>query len=117
MKLFWRFTTALTCATALSPGFLFKPAIPMRPERRAALARKLKKLIDDYEGTNAPKLCKNLNLPLKELLKWLEKSKVPTTGNKCHDFQHIMANNDYFSWKFLVGLRNVIRVIWCNKDN
>ncbi|GFV42170.1 uncharacterized protein TNCV_3164021 [Trichonephila clavipes] len=117
MKLFWRFTAALTCATALSPGFLLKPAVPMRPERRAALARKLKKLIDDYEGTNAPKLCKNLNLPLKELLKWLEKSNIPTTGNKCHDFQHIVANNNYFSRQFLVGLHNLLRVIWCNEDN
>ncbi|GFY36484.1 uncharacterized protein TNCV_26871 [Trichonephila clavipes] len=71
MKIFWRFTAALTCATALLPGFLFKPVLSMRPERRAALARKLKKLIDDYEDANTPKLCKKLNLPLKELLKWL----------------------------------------------
>ncbi|GFU56573.1 uncharacterized protein TNCV_1407131 [Trichonephila clavipes] len=108
MKLFWRFTAALTCATALSPGFLFKPAIPMKPERRAALARKLKNLIDDYEGSNASKLCKQLNLPLKELLKWLEKPNDPTAGHKCHDFQHVVANNDYFSWQFLVGLHNFL---------
>ncbi|GFY76410.1 uncharacterized protein TNIN_280371 [Trichonephila inaurata madagascariensis] len=108
MKLFWRFTAALTCATALLPGFLFKPAVPMRPERRAALVRKLKKLIDDYEASSSPKLWKQLKLPLKELLKWLEKPNDPTAGHKCHDFQHVLANNDYFSWQFLVGLHNFI---------
>ncbi|GFT26091.1 uncharacterized protein NPIL_186581 [Nephila pilipes] len=108
MQLFWRYTAALTCATALSPGFLFKPVVPMKPERRAAFVRKLKKLIVDCKATSASKLCKGLNVPLKELLKWLEKSNDHTTEKKFHDFQHIVANNDYFSWEFLVGLHNFL---------
>ncbi|GFY74772.1 hypothetical protein TNIN_439061 [Trichonephila inaurata madagascariensis] len=81
----------------------------MRLERRADLARELKKLIDDYEGTNAPKLCKKLKVPLKELLKRLEKSNDPTQQETIAMISNTLgANNDYFSWQFFVGLHNFI---------
>ncbi|GBM30580.1 hypothetical protein AVEN_217478-1 [Araneus ventricosus] len=108
MPLFWRFTTAMTCAAALSPGFLFKPVVSMEPERRAALAGKLKKLIDDFEGLNTSKVFKNLDAPLKQLLQWLEKSNALRDDTKCHAFQHIVENNNYFSRDLLMAIHNFI---------
>ncbi|GIX92136.1 hypothetical protein CEXT_670211 [Caerostris extrusa] len=60
--------------TALSPGLLLKPVIPMNPKRRAALASKLRKLMDEFEELDPPIQCQPMNALLKQLLKWLEKT-------------------------------------------
>ncbi|GFY43148.1 hypothetical protein TNIN_186421 [Trichonephila inaurata madagascariensis] len=84
MKLFWRLTTALICATALSPEFLFKPVLPMRPERRAALARKLEKLIDDYEEVNTLKATVVKNKSSQVYLRTRMKAKTCIDTNVVH---------------------------------
>lgn len=74
MPLFWRFTAAVTSAIVLSPAFLFKPdsRIPIRPERCQTVAEKLRKLMKDFKKVNPPKICRVLNLPLIEFLRWFE---------------------------------------------
>ncbi|GBM55549.1 hypothetical protein AVEN_110301-1 [Araneus ventricosus] len=108
MPLCWRFTTALTYAAAVSPGLLFKPFVPMKPERRIALVRKLRKLIYDFESLNAPKVCEKLDVPMKELLKWSEKTDAPKHQTKCNTLMHVAENNSYFLRDFLLAIHMFI---------
>ncbi|GBO30770.1 hypothetical protein AVEN_192856-1 [Araneus ventricosus] len=108
MPLFCRFTTAETYATALSPGLLFKPVVRMKSERRTALVRKLRKLIDDFESLNASKVCKKLDVPLTELLIWLEKTDAPKHQTKCNTLMHVAENNSYFLRDLLLAIHMFI---------
>ncbi|GIY74610.1 uncharacterized protein CDAR_568501 [Caerostris darwini] len=108
MILFFRYTIALACATALSLGLLLKPIIPMKPKRRAALASNLRKLMEEFEELDPPISCQPMNALLKQLLKWLEKTNEYEKQPKCQAFRHVVQNNNYLSRDFLRAMHNFI---------
>ncbi|GIZ00111.1 uncharacterized protein CEXT_291481 [Caerostris extrusa] len=107
MILFWRYTAAWPVNRIVSRSSA-EAGHSHETKRRAALASKLRKLMDEFEELDPPIQCQPMNALLKQLLKWLEKTNEHEKQPKCQAFRHVVQNNNYLSRDFLRAIHNFI---------